>query len=76
MQAEAMCLGHDGDALAERGEERVREHLGERLRRQQADRAGPTLREHPCDGMRFVAELRAQPRGSAARFRVSPGRGC
>ncbi len=57
VQAVAELLGRDGDALAERPEERVREDDRQGLRGQDADRQGLALGEHPGDRVGPIAEF-------------------
>ena len=65
----SLSLGRQGHALKEGTEERVGEDDRERLRRQHADRHGPSLREHAGHGVRTVAEGHSNIPDPAGRFR-------
>ena len=72
----AGLLGGDGDAFAERAEERVGEDDRQGLRREHADRQRLALAEHPRDRVGRVAELLGDLRGSARPCPAPAGPGC
>ena len=76
MEGVAVLLGHEGHALTEGPEERVREDDAQRLRGQETDRLRLALGEHPGDGVGPVAEPVGDLADPDAPSRARAGRGC